>query len=293
MAQQRFETARQLIEKALVDHPRAPDRFNGRLQLARCYQELARSETPIEGSAGQEGRVAELVAAGEALLLANIDGQHRDLEPTAWEWRRSLFMLGALLHETGRYDEAISRFHEAVRRYPEDQEAATALYLIADSYLQSAKKPAELLAKETAPRGQALLRDEMAQRLEKAKKQFGELSAILLERQTREPLRPEEETYLRNCYFGIGEVSMTLEDWPAAIDAYTTAANRYQDRPDALIAYVQIANAYWRLGKDGDARGTLRQARWILRQMDEKVFAGATLTKEQWTSRLESLVGGL
>ena len=73
-----------------------------------------------------------------------------------------------------------------------------------------------------------------------------------------------EKLLLRNAFFGQGIVLFELGRFEEAIRAYSTATNRYQREPVALEAFVQIADAYRRLGRPIEARGTIEQARVVL-----------------------------
>jgi lipopolysaccharide biosynthesis regulator YciM len=81
-------------------------------------------------------------------------------------------------------------------------------------------------------------------------------------------------------------------DFAAAIKAYYIAANRYQNRPEVLDAYVQISNAYRRLDKPADAHNALQQAKLLLARMKPEVpFADASIyTRDQWAKRLDELL---
>src|SRR5690606_20456438 len=56
-----------------------------------------------------------------------------------------------------------------------------------------------------------------------------------------------EQAILRNAYFGRADALFDLERYEEAIRAYTMAANRYQNEPAALEAFVQIAGCHRRL----------------------------------------------
>ena len=77
-------------------------------------------------------------------------------------------------------------------------------------------------------------------------------------------LTSQEKSILRNADFAAGEVRFELGQYDEAIQAYLTAAYRYQSDPAALLAYQQIANAYQRMNKPTEARRTLRQAKVVL-----------------------------
>lgn len=290
MGRRRYEEARTSLDDLLVRLGRSPERFEGRISLAECHVELARAIDPNSDDSSSTQRRNEHYQAAETLLRKNTDGLDQ-LEPTAIAWRRSLFALGKLMQETGRPEEAIARFREAVRRYPDGAEVTEALYRIADCQRQAARRPGELMRKETTPRGRAFYLEEKRRWLAQSLDQFSALIRMLVARQEKGALTLDEARLLRSAVFAIGSVQSDLEDWPAAIAAYTSAASRYQDRADCLAAYVQIANAYWKTDRPSDALSTLRQARWVLSQLGAESFRDSALTKDEWSRRLGSLVG--
>lgn len=293
MSQGEFAAARDTLETFLSRLPRSPNRFEARIDLAECYLELAEELGPVVPESEPAAQRAQYFAKANELLSLNIDGLDFDLEPTALAWQRSLFVLGRLLHEQGRYEEAIARLREAIRRYPDAPQVFDAMYRIADANQQWAREPEAQLRDEETPRGRILLEQDRNRRLRAALQEYESLAMSLAKIQETRPLSPEEQLLMQSSFFAIGDVYAALEDWPSAIDAFTTAANRFQDRPDCLAAYIQIANAYLRQGRRPEAGSTLRQARWVLNQLDASLFADSALTKDQWKARLDSLVGDL
>jgi tetratricopeptide (TPR) repeat protein len=81
----------------------------------RCIQSYPREAFAARLRASQVRLEQGDVKAAERLLLDNLEGG--DLTPASPEWRDSLFALGSLLHQTGRYADAASRLEEALQRY--------------------------------------------------------------------------------------------------------------------------------------------------------------------------------
>lgn len=279
--------AKAILDDALARHPRSVQQFAARLLLAEIHIELARSAA-AEAPPGQ--RPADYLAKAETNLRENTDGV--GLDPASTEWRRSLFALGRLLVDEGRYDEASERLREFLRRYPESEQVPEAMYHLGLARWRSADAPRNQLAKESTPRGQSFYRDEMWRRLDQASDIFRALARRLASEQERGALNPDQQVLIRAAYFNLGDVRMEREDWEGAIAAYTTAASRFQTRPECLAAYVQIANAYWRTGRPLEAQSTLRQGRWVLSQLDPAAFRDSSLDKNQWDLRLAALLGG-
>ncbi len=102
-------------------------------------------------------------------------------------------------------------------------------------------------------------------------------------------LNPLEQRMVRDAFFERAHNLYALEKYDRAIEAYTNAANRYADDPGVLLAYIQMANCYDRLGKPIDARGVAIQAMLIHKNMAEKAFTRdkTLMSRDEWRSWLE------
>ena len=119
-----------------------------------------------------------------------------------------------------------------------------------------------------------------------------QLETLIDTLQTRESaglLDPLEQRMVRDAYFERAHNLYALEKVDRAIEAYTNAANRYADDPNVLLAYIQMANCYDRLGKPIDARGVAIQAMLIHKNMPEKAFTPdkTLMTRDEWRTWLE------
>ena len=124
---------------------------------------------------------------------------------------------------------------------------------------------------------------------------FTELALDLSAEEAVREIEDAEQVVMRNAYFSIGECYIQLAEWDEAIKAYQTAANRYQDRPEVLEAYFQLATAYLALGQPANAQISIRQLRHILQKMDDKAFEDAIIkgtgrSKRDWQERLNNLI---
>ncbi|MGC4034153.1 MAG: hypothetical protein QM754_20935 [Tepidisphaeraceae bacterium] len=88
--------------------------------------------------------------------------------------------------------------------------------------------------------------------------------------------------YRADCLYDLGE-------YEKAIPLYDNAAFRYQDDPSALAAYVQIVNAWCRLGKPEQAKAANERAKWVLRRIPPEAFTDGTFSmpKEYWEQWLK------
>lgn len=105
-------------------------------------------------------------AEAERLLLTNL--VEDVLTPASPEWRDSLFELGNLFYKEGRYDEAIKRLDEAVKRYPDGPETLLARYTIGRSYHAAAAEPAKRFAESKTENERQSTKAQMTELLIKA-----------------------------------------------------------------------------------------------------------------------------
>jgi TolA-binding protein len=94
---------------------------------------------------------------------------------------------------------------------------------------------------------------------------------------------------MRSTLMAIGDCLYKAGRYSDAVGTYTMVAERYSDRPEALDAYVQIANCYRATGRTTDARSVLRQARSHVNKIPDKSFQqqATNLTKSQWDEWLQ------
>ena len=227
------------FQECIALHPRDVASYRARLLASHVYAD--------QGDFQQ----------AEAMLQENLSGEH--LTPDSREWRDSLFALGELLHDQGRYREGILRLEEAVQRYGEVPQSLVARYLIADSCLHMAETIQAGLAQEKMTSRRAAQLAQVRQLTEKGLGQYQRVQNTLAVRDESE-LTPHERAMLRNSQFAVGEIAFTLHEYEAAVRAYTTVVNRWEGAAETLDAYVRLAEAYERLGRHAEAHSTLKQA---------------------------------
>jgi TolA-binding protein len=268
--------------------------------LGRCMEQYPRDAVSYRARllAGRAAAVQGDLAQAEAFLRANLDGQ--SLTPASKEWRDSLFALGQLLVEQGRWAEAMRRLEEAVARYGDAPQAIEARYLIAGAACRAAEAvrehadhagvvPGGVGASADAGEGSRARRDAEAKPLwEKAIAAYRGVRDALAGRDPRE-LSEAEQAMLRNCRFALGEVYAALGRYEEAVAAYTEAANAYPDRPEVLEAYVSLAKVYRGMDRAAQARTSLEQARLALTRIPGKARFDETTnySRTQWNSVLD------
>jgi len=222
------------------------------------------------------------------LLLTNLVGG--SLTPTATEWRDSLFMLGEYLHNSEQYYEAIVKLDEAVTRYPEAPQSLLARYTIARSYHSASKGPAKFAREaktESERQKNRKLRD---QNLESALGNYLKVQRMLT-LQGHLDSSELERMLLRNCYMMQGSVLFQLKRYEDARKAYANISTLYQSEAFVLESFVHIANCYRRLNKPVKAKGTIEQAKLVLKRLPaETDFKFATnFSRQSWVLLLNEM----
>jgi outer membrane protein assembly factor BamD (BamD/ComL family) len=273
---------------------------------ARYLGSLARTE---------QGNLAE----AQKLLVENL--YNHSLTPDSAEWRDSLFALGKLRWREGTealtrsrsagvpaaspaagaeddveradaaFQEAIGLLDEAIRRYPQAEQAIEARYLLADSHRQAANWPRRRLESAAIEASKAPLVKQMQEELEAAAKEFSALIAELGNDRDGKGQSPLEQSILRNSYFGRADSLFDMGHYDEAAEAYSAATNRYQNEPESLSAYVQIAACYRRQDRQSEVRGTLEQARLVLARIrkDADFLRTTPYSRDEWNNLLNWL----
>jgi tetratricopeptide (TPR) repeat protein len=226
----------------------------------------------------------------ESLLIDNLMSDY--VTPESQEWRDSLFALGRLLHNRGRYQEAIIRLEEAVQRYPDAQFAVAARYVLADSYRRLAGSAQESQNQDASKTDSATQRDRSRRLYENALGQYKEVQKSLALRHKTRELTAEEKLMARNADFAVANVLFSLDQFEAAIKAYSKAAKKYENRPESLEAYVQMAAVYRQMDDPDEARGALEQAKAAVEKIkNDSLFTETTnFDRIQWNTRLNELM---
>jgi tetratricopeptide (TPR) repeat protein len=269
LAMGRLDDALEAFNECINFYSRDAASFRARLLASQAYME--------KGDRKEARR----------LLDENLNGDF--LAPSSAEWRDSLFALGRLLYGEGQYNEAINRLEEAVARYPDCPQAVEGRYYIAEGYRLSARQMRMQIEKDASESVRQAYQRQVTQLFESALKQYEQLESQLSRRQRTGELNTLEKAILRNCSFSIGAVLFDLERYDAAVKAYAVACNRYQNSPEVLEAYLQLARTYRRLDKPNEARSALDQAKVALARMNaERRFSETTNhSKEQWAALLD------
>jgi tetratricopeptide (TPR) repeat protein len=131
----------------------------------------------------------------------------------------------------------------------------------------------------------------MHEELLAASAMYAKIIAGLSAEQDAAPLDPRAADILRNAYFLAADVLFDLGRYDEAIQAYSNASNRYQSRPEALEALVQIASCYRQLNQPAKARSTIEQAKLMLRRIPTETEFDKTTrySRDEWVTLLNFL----
>ncbi|MHB8902360.1 MAG: tetratricopeptide repeat protein [Thermoguttaceae bacterium] len=242
----RMDGALAAFEECIEFHPRDAAAYRARLGASQAHAEKGEMEQ------------------AEALLDANLTGY---LAPDSIEWRDSLFAMGRLCYRQGRYDDAVRRLEEAVHRYPDCDQALPAYYLLAECHRAGALALRKQVDNDLVESVRKTNLRKVYEHLKKAGEYYALVQQSLNERQEKQQLTEVDRKTLRNCYFAIGATWFELGDLENAIRSYTAASTRYQNSPEALEAYVQIARAYGRMNNLLESRATVRRGEEVLKRL--------------------------
>ncbi len=255
MANNEHALAAQFFKDLIDTNPKSSEGSRSYLKLAQAYLLDDNMENDAEA---------------ERLLSMIVDGRLR-LSPETPEFRNALFELGRLLLRADRYEDAIRRLDEAVRRFPDDVEIAKVKFRLAEAHRLSAVEMDRTL-QEAMPEGRRReLMAERNSRLRRAAALYDEMHAFL-DARTQSSLSPLEQLYQRNALFFMADCAFDLGEYDAAITHYDAAAQRYADDPASLVAMMQIVNAYVAQGAWAEAQTANERAQRRLNELPDAVF---------------------
>lgn len=281
----RFNEAIVLFKQLVEEHPKSPEAYQSLVPLASSYI----STTPPNIDAAEQ-------------VLRSVVEDHPALRPESNEYREALIALGQLYYRRGGegdYGRAIERINEAVSRYGEDERIPQLRFQLGDAYRKSVDQITEKLnGGQLPPSKRMALRAEKARRLDEAQQHFGAVIDAY-ERPGRSALSELEQLYLRNGYFYRADCAYDLgrfEGTDGAIALYEKALQKYGRDPAALVALIQIVNAYSELGQHAKAKVVNERAKVLLKQIPEEKFDDPNLPMSRyhwqrwldWTSQLSS-----
>ncbi len=269
-----FDKAIDAFQRNQIDYPKSLAASKSAVPLAQAY--IAKGPA--------------MYARAEATLLSVVENNPL-VDPAAEEFRQSLRELAQLYYRTGRYEEAVARLQELTQRYPNDEQKAQMIFMMADSYRKSASLlDAKLASAQTSPNALASeVAEAAAARRDRLLKARGLFDQVVDLYRAAAPTQDIDKLYEKLAHFYRADCMYDLGDYQEAIKLYDEAAFTYQNDPSSVAAYVQIVNAYFALGKPEEAKAANNRAKWMLQHMPAEAFQDGTFSmpKKYWDQWLQ------
>jgi tetratricopeptide (TPR) repeat protein len=267
--------------QALGEYDQAIIRYQQNLSLYPGTPSAVASIVPLADCFTEKG---ELDKAEEALLrlVAYRAGESlRSVTPEAREYREALFRLGDLYVRGRKYEQAISRYDQALKLYPDDPRNDRVTFMLAEAHRLSALGVYNDFADPKNIAQKDHLRATYIERLKQARRLYDQVIDRYRPRDAS-TLSELDKLYLKLSHFyradSVYDLSRMLDPgdlspFVDSLELYDRAAWIYQDDPMAMSAYIQMINCYLRGGKIDKARMTLQRARWALKGVSDEAFA--------------------
>jgi tetratricopeptide (TPR) repeat protein len=297
-----------VLQEFLASFPSDPRTPEARFRLARAHQMRGDSELAagmfrklIEESSGPFADAAHVPLAqvllgdgdpsndaeGQELLLGVVSGKLGPADNP--HFAPALATLAHHLYESGQYEQAIERLGEVLERFPDRRDAHMLRFRLADAYRRSAERIDRRLGESMPDAERRMLEGLRDERLRLAMGLF----AIVrddLERVPETRRGAFEDLTLMHAYFYVADCAYALREYESAIRLYDAARERYNRRPEALVALVQIVSAHLRQGDVAKALTAHRRARNFYESLPAEVWesVGGVMRREDWERWLES-----
>ncbi len=304
------DKSRSVLEKFVNDWPyNNPDLPEAMFKLARMYQghnQLSEAERYYQKLISEYARnpygqrslisLAECYFArgpkffdrGEKILRDIVDdtSNQQQFKPDSIQFRAAMFLLGKLYHYKGQYEQSAARLEEALQRYPDDVSCPEARFLIAQSYRKIAEQTSEKISRTTDNVLKSKLTSDWKDNLIRAQEMYQEAMGTFEKIETRTRL---EDTYLQLAYVYYADCLYALGQYEGAIKAYERVIDRYERTSIALDSYVQITNAYQRLGQQGKIKAVLERMKWLVQQLPDQAFRGTgkAFSRQDWLNWID------
>jgi tetratricopeptide (TPR) repeat protein len=309
--------------------PGDPRRAEARFNLARSYQ--ARGDYALAAEhfrsiivdgrtlaaprgTGREGEAQEITGVGpyadlsvvplaQVLLLDADPANDAEAESllnevvagriggaTTPQFRDGLIQLGLLMQRRGNHAGAIQRLEEAVTRFPAYSAVESVRFSLAEAHRQDAAAIRRTLAEAMPEHRRHMLEQTRFERLRRAESLYEQVRQALESRDSSRRTRLEN-VQLRNSYFHLGDCAFELGEYGVAIQRYDAARERFPGEPAALVAMVQIVNAYVELGDLQRALTANERARRFYQTIPQSAWNDTDLpmNQEDWQRWLDSM----
>ena len=206
----------------------------------------------------------------------------------------SLYLLGQILFQTQKFDQAALCLKEATRQYPGNAKVLNVREQLAECYKQLAKIETERLKDDLNSDARAHINGKRLNYLEQAALTYQSLADDLEARAKINPLGPEELKMLRAALFGAADQIFEKNDFDEALRRYEILQQRYRRQVEGLIACQRIWTCWGKMKSSPaqEQRATkavqnaVKNAMDDLREMDENSPAfhggGGVWKKQDW-----------
>jgi tetratricopeptide (TPR) repeat protein len=196
---------------------------------------------------------------------------------------QSLFTLGGLYFQSGKFDQAAEHYQRALERYPANPGALTAAYHLAECYRRRAMLDYENIGNSSLPLAQQHYQGKYRLHLEQAAANYRKVVANLAGREGEGRLTPAEASMLLRSRFAVADCESSLGHLDKAAPLYDALARQYAGHVEALIALKQLERCYSMQGRIDQARATLVLFSKALSELPDAAFQG----RPEQESRLE------
>ena len=251
----------------IADFARTPVGLQSPVALAQCYFAMG----------------SNYYTQAEAVLREMVEdtSNQKLYTPESIEFRKAMFLLGKIYYFTGQYDRCVARLEEALERDSVNRASPEAIFLIAQSYRKISEDNLKKISQTTDRSLKNSLAMARQENLKRAKDLYTQSIAAIEKVSSRSEL---EENYLQQAYIDRADCLFDLGQYPQAIKAYEQVIDHYEKTSAALASYVQIANAYQRLGQYGKIKAVLERMKWLMQQLPDDAFAepGKPFSRRDW-----------
>ena len=217
-----------------------------------------------------------------AALKLNLIGE---ASPASDTYRDSMYELGRISFERGKWDAAIPYLEDAIKIHPNALQAAEANYTLARAYLRQADTHLGEL-EETLPESVRQFIESIVQTNRQQALRYLERAEYLLsDRQRALGLTEYESRMLRNTHFTTCSILIKMERYEQVIPKLNTLATMYHDKPAALDALLQMAYVLRMTGRETESQTALRRAEVILNQFEK---TGTIADGTDWRNKIQS-----
>ncbi len=269
LADRQYTAAADVLEKLVEENPSSNWAYASLVPKAQAFLETDREDKALR------------------TLLSIVDG-HPGIRPDSDIYRAALIDLARLYYRRGMedpvyYASAIERLTVAVQRYGVSERGPELRYMLADALRQSAAGLDAVALETVSDRERLAMTNESQDRLRQAEMYFDQV-IVELEARPDASHSDLDALQMRNAYFFKAGCAYQRENYGLAIERYREAAQRFSDHPSALVAQVQIVNAYCALGQFPQAYVANQNALYRLSQMPDEVFdrPDMPMTRRHW-----------